>query len=162
MENMNVNAYKPKFNWTPNDNGALGFGFVENLDTFRTFANSEIRVIFLMGWEKSLHHELNLANHDINFFGYSKNIDDIDMSKLFDDIEGNLRYYKLSFGWDLCNYGAHLGNVHKFRKLHPFFRKKMLNDWIEDIHYALKLSYSDCLKQFKHLVNKKCLTSSST
>jgi hypothetical protein len=158
MENMNVNAYKPKFNWLLNDNDGMGIGFVENLDTFRTFADSEFRLALLVGWKNCLYNELDLADHDMKLF---KNID-IDKTKLHDDIESNIRYYKLSFGWDLYNWGANLGNVHKFRYLHPLFRKKMLDHWIKDVQYAIKINLFDYHKENKHKIKKKNLTSSST
>jgi hypothetical protein len=114
-------------------------GFLENLDIFRTYADCSFRLDMVEDWRTCLEYELETANDQI---------DDMDKTKIHNDIEGNIRYYKPSFGWDLRNRGGHIGNLHKFRKLHPVFRKTVLEGWLQDLQYAIKVTYCDNSKEY--------------
>ena len=135
---MNHISYKPKFNWVLHNN-AMPVGFLENLDIFRTYADCSFRLDMVEDWRTCLEYELETANDQI---------DDMDKTKIHNDIEGNIRYYKPSFGWDLRNRGGHIGNLHKFRKLHPVFRKTVLEGWLQDLQYAIKVTYCDNSKEY--------------
>jgi hypothetical protein len=152
---MTDSAYKPIFKWMVNS----GFGMVDKLDTFRTYGNSGFRSDILIDWISDLEHELDIAEDDLEALG---NIDGIDTSKLHDAIEGNIRYYKPTFCWDLDDINGHIGNLDKFRKLHPVFRVSVLRHWIADLEYASRVSYFDLVEENKIKIKKKHLTSSST
>jgi hypothetical protein len=133
-------------------------GFLENLDTFRAYADCSFRLDMVEDWRTCLENELEAANDQIEFFS---RVEGMDKTKFHNNIEGNIRYYKPSFGWDLRNRGAHLGNLHKFRKLHPVFRKTVLEGWLQDLQYAIKVNYCDLTKDYLRTELKNNNTKSS-